>query len=411
VSSGTLFLICAVFGALNTANGYRPFSRKGFLSLPALSAGVMTSELPLQILFWQAVGTGLFVWAGALRSTTGVVGLVISVLSWVGLVGLYRAAEQSARVLDEALRGARSPLPAAQDKTLTAGQILFPNRGQRKKYCTTRDLAYGPEGVRNQLDIWRRPDQPLDGRAPVLLQIHGGAWAFGRKENDANPLLTHMSERGWVCVTMNYRLSPKATWPDHIADVKRGIAWVRANIADHGGDPSFVAVTGGSAGGHLSALAALTPNDPAFQPGFEDADTTVQAAVPMYGAYDLTNRTGATRLDTVKFLAQKVFKATIAEDTPRWEAASPICRVRRDAPPFFVVHGTNDSFLAVEQARVFVDELTQSSASPVAFAELPRTQHAFDYFTSVRVHHTVRAIARFLTGVHEARPARTPEQS
>ena len=68
--------------------------------------------------------------------------------------------------------------------------------------------------------------------------------------------------------------------------MKRALAWVKENIADYGGDPDFVAITGGSAGGHLTALAALTPNDPEWQPGFEDADTSVVAAVGIYGRYD-----------------------------------------------------------------------------------------------------------------------------
>lgn len=68
--------------------------------------------------------------------------------------------------------------------------------------------------------------------------------------------------------------------------MKRALAWVKENIAAYGGDPNFVALSGGSAGGHLTALAALTPNDPKFQPGFEDADTSVMAAVPFYGRYD-----------------------------------------------------------------------------------------------------------------------------
>ena len=67
-----------------------------------------------------------------------------------------------------------------------------------------------------------------------------------------------MAERGWICVSMAYRVSPRNTWPAHIVDVKRALAWVKENIADYGGDPDFVAITGGSAGGHLTALAALT---------------------------------------------------------------------------------------------------------------------------------------------------------
>ncbi len=85
----------------------------------------------------------------------------------------------------------------------------------------------------------------------MLLQVPGGAWASGNKRGQAHPLMSHLAELGWVCVSINYRLSPRHTWPDHIVDVKRAIAWVKDNIADYGGDPDFIAVTGGSAGGHL----------------------------------------------------------------------------------------------------------------------------------------------------------------
>ena len=84
--------------------------------------------------------------------------------------------------------------------------------------------------------------------------------------------------------------------------MKRALAWVKDNIADHGGDPDWVAITGGSAGGHLCSLAALTPNDPQFQPGFEDADTSVTAAVPFYGVYDWTNRDDTGRADILELL-------------------------------------------------------------------------------------------------------------
>ena len=410
MTSGNLYLVVAVIGALSTVNGYRPFARSGFVSLPACIAGVLTSELPLQIIAVQVLASAVFVAVGAVRSPAGVGGAALSVASWIGLVGLHRTAQRSRDVLEQSLRdglGAdyadriRSRVPADDGRPLTLLEVLRPNRGLRKRYCNERDLAYGDAGVRNQLDIWRHPDLPLDARAPVLLQLHGGAWVMGRKDDQAGPLLTHLAERGWVCVSANYRLSPAATWPDQIVDVKQAIAWVRANIADHGGDPAFIAVTGGSAGGHLAALAALSPNDPGFQPGFTSSDTSVQAAVPLYGLYDLTNLRGGTRADTIKFLAKKVFKFDPDADPTAWAGASPICRVRSDSPPFFVVHGTNDSFLPVEQARAFAQDLREAVPLTTAFAELPRTQHAFDFFSSVRVHHTVRAIARFLTYAHE----------
>ena len=96
----------------------------------------------------------------------------------------------------------------------------------------------------------------------MLLQVHGGAWILGNKEQQGIPLMQHLAAKGWVCVAINYRLAPRDPWPAQVVDVKRAIAWIREHIAAYGGDPDYIAITGGSAGGHLTALAALTPNDP-----------------------------------------------------------------------------------------------------------------------------------------------------
>jgi acetyl esterase/lipase len=186
---------------------------------------------------------------------------------------------------------------------------------------------------------------------------------------------------------------------------------VKANIAKHGGDPNFIAISGGSAGGHLTALAALTPNEPVFQPGFEDADTRLQAAVPFYGVYDLLNRDGTGRADMQALLEQRVFQHVLTEEVrPTWESASPMGAIRADAPPFFLVHGTNDSLVPVEQARAFAELLRKESTQPVVYAELPRAQHAFDVFWSPRTWAAVHAVERFLAviraGSNQFTPAR-----
>jgi acetyl esterase/lipase len=171
------------------------------------------------------------------------------------------------------------------------------------------------------------------------------------------------------------------------------------------GDPSFLTVTGGSAGGHLAAMLALTANEPQFQPGFESVDTSLQACVPFYGAYDLANvletKGGDQRLDY--FLARTVFKT---DDKSVFEDATPLLHVHADAPPFFVIHGAHDSLVPVAEARELVRQLREVSKEAVVYAELPGTQHGFDVFHSVRGAHVIRGVERFLRWVYAGREER-----
>jgi acetyl esterase/lipase len=282
---------------------------------------------------------------------------------------------------------------------------------ERRRYVGMpgRNVAYGDAGKRNTLDVWRRADLPADGKAPVLIQVHGGAWVMGDKNTQAVPLLSHLAARGWVCVSTMYRLAPRATWPDLIADVFKAVAWTKANISRFGGDPGFVAVTGGSAGGHLSALAALASGDPDFQPGFESADTSIQAAVPLYGVYDWLDRSGTNHEQMIPWIEQMIIKRSPVEARDLFDRASPVGRIHAGAPPFFVLHGVNDSLVKVEQAREFASELRKVSAAPVVYAELPGAQHAFDLVRSPRAVNTVLAIERFLGVAYGDHLRRGPE--
>ncbi len=411
-------LLTATASAAATANALRPVTRRGPLSLAAFALGMPMSELPVQAAVTQLAVTAALSRRGGLRSRAGQLGAVLTAASCAGLIQLYRGATRTPGQLEDALvdgLGASyrdrittgfAPPP---DVRLTRWRILLPDFAARRRYLVARDVPFGPHGRENTLDVWRRADlhrDPDRSTAPVLVQLHGGGWTTGAKEWEGAPLMGHLAERGWVCVAPNYRLSPKASWPDQIVDVKRALAWVKAHVAEHGGDPRFVAITGGSAGGHLAALAALTPHVREWQPGFEEADTSVAAAVPFYGIYDFLNRYHTGRTDWDGWLEEKIFKTAVTTDRNKWDQASPVSRVNADAPPFFVLHGTNDSLIPVEETRDFVRELRGVSEHAVVYAELPGAQHAFDVLPSMRAHHAVYAVERFLAVV---RSEHTPE--
>ena len=155
-------------------------------------------------------------------------------------------------------------------------------------------------------------------------------------------------------------------------------------------------------------MAALTANDPAYQPGFEEADTSVAACVPFYGVYDLTNSAKRQKHGGVEpFMARAVMKKPL-DDAHRkdWEKASPLFRIHPDAPPFFLIHGSHDSLASVEEGRLFAEQLSKTSREPVCYAEIPGAQHAFEVFHSRRTAHVVRAVERFLGWVVSREHAR-----
>jgi acetyl esterase/lipase len=244
------------------------------------------------------------------------------------------------------------------------------------------DIAYGEAGKANRLDVYRRRGPAESG--PMLLYFHGGGFTSGGKSREARPLLYRLASEGWVCASANYRLAatPGEGFPEHLIDVKKVIGWAREHGAEYGGDPSVVVVAGSSAGAHLAAMAALTPCDPGFQPGFEDVDTSVDGAVCLYGYYGELG--GESRIPT-----------------------SPVAHVRGEAPPFFVAHGDNDTYTSVEGARSLVARLRDASSQPVVYAELPGAQHSFDLFYSARVESVIGGVEAFTTAVRSEPATRT----
>jgi acetyl esterase/lipase len=412
-----VYLGLASLGAISVLLTYHPL-RQEPLSVPSFIVGFLIGEVPIQTIVWQVAATVVFALFGAFKGWAGWLGLAVSVVSWAGLLGLAVSGWRAGRVVDAALARVRDdefPVPTeavapSWERTWKVSRAV-PLKG--RSVGVTKNIDYWGDGDRrHRLDIYRAR-RIAPERAPVMVYIHGGAWVMGEKREQGKPMMYELVARGWVCVAINYRLSPKATWPAHIVDAKKAVAWVKAHIAEYGGDPSFVAVSGGSAGGHLCALLALTAGDPLYQPGFEDADTSVDACVPFYGVMDMTgNDEGATRYGSglLDLLEKRVMKTTAIEHPEIFRAASPTYRVHADAPPFFVLHGQNDTLVPVPVARTFVTALRAVSRAPVAYAELPLAQHAFDVLASLRCRATTDGVAAFLDAARwrAARPAPTP---
>jgi acetyl esterase/lipase len=406
--SGIYFSL-AVISAIGTYSAIIQARRIYWLAPFYFLIAWLTGELAMIHLLWQLGLTALLAFSGLLDSSLAQAGVGLFALSWIGLVYLQVQAMDTQRIMRRALKRGlgedyRSSLSVARQRVLEDGvraiSWLKPFAMTREGVRVHSHIAYAEAGKRNLLDIYH-PQEEREGGFPVLLQVHGGGWMIGEKEQQAKPLMFHLAQRGWLCVAINYRLSPNAAFPAHIVDVKKAIAWIREHIAEYGGNPDFIAITGGSAGGHLSSLAALTPNYAPFQPEFEHADTSIQAAVPFYGVYDFLDRFDIRpEMSMEKMLADKVMQCTQEENPELWDTGSPLSHVHEDAPPMFIIHGTHDSLVWVEEARTFVSAMQKESEQAVVYGELPGAQHAFEVFHSVRTDHTVNAVTDFLEWTH-----------
>ncbi|NJC23726.1 acetyl esterase/lipase [Arthrobacter pigmenti] len=371
------FLLTVLILGVATVCALWPKRAPGPLGTGMYLAGMGVNEIPLVAALWAVPGTVLTLADDDPLTPGGILGAVILVVAWVGLgVVAYRAV-RSADVPEAAMRASlgtdwRSGVEPGRPNLLRA--FLLPFLRRRRDVERVRNIAYDDGGRRHLLDVYRHRSRPQG--CPVFAHFHGGHFVSGAKNRESLPLLYHLASRGWLCVSANYRLT---SFPDYVVDAKRVLAWVQEQGASYGADPSVVFVAGNSAGGYLASFAALTPNQPEYQPGFEGIDTSVTAAVCQYGYY-----------------------GTTAGD-PR---STPAAHVSEEAPPFLVVHGDRDTMVPVEWTREFVAELKAASREPVVYMELPDAQHTFDYFNSLRAQLVAERIEAFAGWVRSRANAR-----
>lgn len=401
-----LFVI-ALLSALLTLNLYHPMLRHKWGHILSFVFGWLVGELLPFVLVVQVLLVLLLLTKHNVHGFGDALSVCVLLASWAAMLVYFVRSADAAAVMEAALQRAlgvdyrsriRPGLSAQFPVSVLPQSLLHPFRLDLPEVLRIRDIVYAEaEGLPLKLDIYQHRDKPAD--CPVLLQIHGGGWTekMGSKNEQARPLMNHMAARGWVCVSVDYRLSPTSTFPAHIIDCKQALAWVKANISQYGGNPDFIVATGGSAGGHLCSLLALSANDPRFQPGFEQADTSVRGCVSFYGVYDFTNHLGLKPNQVLlDALESYILKTSYAESPELYRQSSPISRVHAGAPPFLVIHGDKDSLCAVAEARRFAEVLGDVSSQAVGYAEIAGAQHAFDIFRSLRSELVMYGVERFL---------------
>lgn len=243
-----------------------------------------------------------------------------------------------------------------------------------------------------KLDIWR--PEHIYGPAPVLVFIPGGAWMIGHRRGQAHVMMSHLVERGWICVSIDYRTAPRNRWPAQIEDVAAALAWTRDNIGNYGygGNPNFVAVAGASAGGHLASLAGL-----AWERFGIATQDRPDAVVALYGVFDWRHQGSPHHILFNRLLEQVVVGKSERNHPDIFRDASPIVHVRPDAPPFLIVQGSGDVLTPAAGARAFYRQLSAVSHSPVVYHHIPWGVHAFDLVHPGQAQESAHAVDQFLS--------------
>lgn len=323
---------------------------------PALVLAMSGSEIPFLFLAINLVSTTVAVSEGSIASVVGGIALAISVLAIVAQIAVIALANRTLPSFADALRSVfgTTNLPRAPRWQDWLRAVLVPLHLPRRDVARISNLSYGPHGRENLLDLYRsRSPEPAKG---VLIQLHGGGFFSGHKSKEARLLMERLAADGWLCLSAEYRLRP-AAFPDQVIDAKRVIAWACAHAADYGGDAHSIVLVGGSAGAHVAMVCALTAGDPRFQPGFEDADTRVNAVIGLYGYYGPAPTHGLPSAPADYLVARVVSSS----------AGHP----RSVLPPIMIVHGDRDPMVAPEMARGLAELLRASSVAPLCTSSCP----------------------------------------
>ena len=385
------YLISVLVAAAATALSLWPRPTRGPRASPSFIFESVANELPFLVVYWLVANTAVAATQGDIDSPLGWVALAIAACTLTGSALVIGRAAQARAVLDHALtnyvgdiRRVAAEAPGRPRRTTLQGllrALISPVRISARSVRRDRDIAYGPAGSANRLDIYRHRSRPSG--SPVLIYFHPGGFVIGKKSREARVLFDRLAGSGWLCISANYRLRQAGAFPNNVIDAKRVIAWLRSHAADYGADPTTIVMCGGSAGAYLAAMCALTANDSTFQPGFEQADTSVSAVVGFYGFY---GSAGSSELGP----------------------SDPASSSRADAPPFFVIPGARDPMIAPAHAKEFAEQLRATSTSPVLYAELPGGQHNFDRFPSIRFFAVVDAVETFANWVRSRSTSEDP---
>ncbi len=233
--------------------------------------------------------------------------------------------------------------------------------GTMTAYAQATDVIFEPNIEYSNPDnqhLMVNMARPKEGKGlfPAVLCIHGGGFRAGTRDG-YDGLIKQLAARGYVAVTVTYRLAPKYQFPAAIYDVKAAVRWLRANAKKYNIDPDKIGVTGGSAGGHLAQFLGVTADYPEFEGngGNPKQSSKVQCVVNSFGPSDFTQSYGKS-VDAAEVLPL-FLGGNLQQQRRRHIVSSPLYWVTPDASPTLIIHGTKDPYVAYDQSVQLRDKM------------------------------------------------------
>lgn len=246
-----------------------------------------------------------------------------------------------------------APLPKAPD-----GVVIEEN------------VAYLADGRTETADLYLPAKRGRSVRSPAVVIIHGGGFTGGDKASAREfNIGTTLALNGYVAMSINYALAAKdnPTWPKNIHDCMTAVRWLRKHADRLQVDVDHIGAIGGSAGGHLAAMLAVAESKDGLDPKgpYAEFSCRVQCAVPMYGAYDFTDRNDLVIIGKTREQAPEAYRAV-----------SPILYLNAKTPPMLVLCGTADSAGTVAQSERFAAALKKAGVEH-ELVLVPDAPHSF----------------------------------
>ena len=290
-----------------------------------------------------------------MRATTWI--LAASLTLALGTAEAPVAAEQRAKRGQTATP--RQAEATDQGERVSRRTEVFPSQpGLPPSVEVRQDVVYGsPNGRDLHLDVIMRRQLPKEPR-PAIVFIHGGSWKFGNKGQFRRQAAWLADRLDVFGALIEYRLSGEAQFPAALEDAKCAVRWVRSVAREYRIDPKRIGVCGGSAGGHLSAMMAVTNGIQEYEGngGRADFSSDVQLAILFNGEFDMWDLVEKGSLID----AMKAFFGGTPDEIPRrYDEASPIKRLTKNTPPMLFLHGDQDRCVSHEQALAMVKRLDE----------------------------------------------------